>query len=264
MRQNRQIWLRFITGIVFFSFLIWFGYFTQKNIKELRTGTFDSDDNVPAVQTDLPDNSSRSTPSSVEIVTPAATTKPASLPINVNIKVPFISQAPFAVWEALHEDACEEASILMIEHMKNGTPTDNKQSVENEITSLVTWEEEKGYGPSITLEDLSMIATKKFGLKGSIKAATTGEIKTELAAGNPVIVGAAGKILPNPNFRNGGPNYHMLVIKGYNSTQFITNDPGTRFGENFVYTYNDLYNAIHNWDSNNILNGSKKYLVFYN
>jgi uncharacterized protein YvpB len=87
-------------------------------------------------------------------------------------------------------------------------------------------------------------------------------IKDELANGRPVIVGAAGKILPNPNFRNGGPNYHMLVVIGYDKNGFITNDPGTRKGQDFRYSFSDLFNAIHNWESNNILNGLKEYLVF--
>jgi len=87
-------------------------------------------------------------------------------------------------------------------------------------------------------------------------------IKKEIAAGHPVIVPAAGKVLPNPNFTNGGPNYHMLLIIGYDQTDFITNDPGTRNGKNFRYTYDGLINAIHDWNPNNILDGRKAVLVF--
>ncbi|MBI4122698.1 MAG: hypothetical protein HY462_01740, partial [Parcubacteria group bacterium] len=36
-------------------------------------------------------------------------------------------------------------------------------------------------------------------------------------------------------------------IRGYTPTQFITNDPGTKRGEEFVYPYNTLINAIHDW-----------------
>jgi hypothetical protein len=91
---------------------------------------------------------------------------------------------------------------------------------------------------------------------------TINSIKTEIAAGRPVIIPAAGKVLPNPNFKDGGPNYHMLVVKGYDANGFITNDPGTRLGENFRYTYDALINAIHDWDPTNILNGQKAFLVF--
>lgn len=261
MKSSRQTWLRLIAGIIFFLFLLWLGFFTRKITREHDTNTTISTIDVPAVQTDSSSSSTSSTPPATQIESSATTTKPTPLPTNVNLSVPFTSQAPFAVWDALHEDACEEASLLMIKHKNDGTSISGKQSIEDEITSLVAWEEQNGYGPSITLEELSKIAKIKFNLNGTVKVATIENIKTEIAAGKPVIVGAAGKILPNPNFRNGGPNYHMLVIKGYNSTQFITNDPGTRLGENFAYKYDDLINAIHDWDPDNILNGAKKYLV---
>ena len=35
------------------------------------------------------------------------------LPAEINLKVPFVLQAPNALWDALHEDACEEASVIM-------------------------------------------------------------------------------------------------------------------------------------------------------
>src|SRR3989344_2100854 len=254
MNQTKYSWSRLITGIIFFSFLIWLGFFTQKITREREIDTAVSNDNASVTQPSLPSNSTKSTPSSSAIENNPASTKPALLPKNVNLTVPFTSQAPFAVWDPLHEDACEEASLLMIKHFKNGTLIIDKQTADNEIIDLINWEKETGYGVSITLEDLSTIAAQKFGMAGTVKTATVDTIKSELAAGNPVIVGAAGKILPNPNFRNGGPKYHMLVIKGYNSTQFITNDPGTRKGDGFVYTYNSLLNALHDWDPGDILN----------
>jgi len=54
--------------------------------------------------------------------------------------------------------------------------------------------------------------------------------------------------LNNPNFKQPGPIYHMLVIKGYNSWEFITNDPGTRKGNSFKYPYSTLINAVHDWN----------------
>ncbi|HLC43917.1 MAG TPA: C39 family peptidase [Patescibacteria group bacterium] len=262
MNQTKYSWSRLITGIIFFSFLIWLGFFTQKITREREIDTAVSNDNASVTQPSLPSNSTKSTPSSSAIENNPASTKPALLPKNVNLTVPFTSQAPFAVWDPLHEDACEEASLLMIKHFKNGTLIIDKQTVDNEIIDLINWEKETGYGVSITLEDLSVIARIKFNLTSSVKTASIATIKSELVAGHPVIVGAAGKILPNPNFRNGGPNYHMLVIKGYTTTKFITNDPGTIKGEGFEYTFDALYNSIHNWDQNNILNGVKDYLVF--
>ena len=67
---------------------------------------------------------------------------------------------------------------------------------------------------------------------------------------------------PNPNFKDGGPNYHMLVVTGYDATGFVTNDPGTRLGQNFHYDYAGFDYAIHDWDATNIQNGGRDMLVF--
>src|SRR3989338_1557729 len=65
-----------------------------------------------------------------------------------------------------------------------------------------------------------------------IENPTVEQIKQSIASGHPVLVMAYGKALPNPYFRNLGPEYHALVILAYTDTQFITNDPGTWRGEN--------------------------------
>lgn len=62
-------------------------------------------------------------------------------------------------------------------------------------------------------------------------------------------------MLGNPYFTPPGPIYHMLVIKGYNLTEFITNDPGTRRGADYVYSYQTLMKAIHDWNNGNVESG---------
>ncbi|MFH0969206.1 MAG: C39 family peptidase [Patescibacteria group bacterium] len=190
--------------------------------------------------------------------------KESVIPDSVLLEIPFMSQAPFQEWDAFHEDACEEASLIMVKYFSDNKKLISKEQGEKEIQHLVLVEEENKYKSSITLNELNEVAEKYYGLgNGRVeKNITIDDIKKELADGKPVIVGAAGKVLPNPNFRNGGPNYHMLVIKGYDEKGFITNDPGTRLGENFRYTFDGLFNAIHDWNAKNILNGGKNYLVF--
>src|SRR3990172_1100789 len=59
---------------------------------------------------------------------PANQSSPKSRDISnqVLLDMPFLVQAPFAVWDPLHEDACEEASLIMVKHFfhkdKNLTP----------------------------------------------------------------------------------------------------------------------------------------------
>jgi len=253
---------RTITGVFFFSFLIYYTLLVRGlNSKNQLPDETEKKDLVTEEITSSPDQTVI-----VEQPEEQTATEPvderAELPTNINLAIDFMSQAPLAVWDQLHEDACEEASLLIVKHYIDDLPIGSPESFDTEINDLVDYENTHSFGPSITLQDLNQIAAAKFNLTGAVKTTTVESIKIELATGRPVIVGAAGKILPNPNFRNGGPNYHMLVIKGYTATEFITNDPGTRKGHNFVYKYDDLMNSIHNWDSDNILNGAKEFLVF--
>jgi uncharacterized protein YvpB len=198
-------------------------------------------------------------------VTPLPVVSPSPLPPKVTLDVPFLVQAPLAVWDELHEEACEEASLIMVNFYHTGKTIASREAGEKEITDLVAYETENGYAVDVTVEELAVIAKSYYGLStGRVENnITVDDIKRELSAGRPVIVPAAGKILPNPYFTAGGPNYHMLVITGYDADGFITNDPGTRRGQNFRYAYNDLMNAIHDWNGgHNILDGPKQYLVF--
>jgi hypothetical protein len=90
---------------------------------------------------------------------------------------------------------------------------------------------------------------------------TADDIKRFIANGQPVLAVADGKVLPNPHFRNDGPVYHALIIRGYTEIEFITNDPGTQFGRGFKYKYEDLLNAIHDWNSGDVKDGKKVILV---
>jgi len=58
-----------------------------------------------------------------------------------------------------------------------------------------------------------------------------------------------GQALGNPNFTPPGPEYHFLLIRGYNPSTdtFITNDPGTRNGELYKYSSDTLFNAIRDY-----------------
>jgi len=87
------------------------------------------------------------------------------------------------------------------------------------------------------------------------------DLKRAVANGYPVIVPASGKELPNPNFRNGGPLYHMLVVKGYTADRIITNDPGTHLGADFTYTYDGLMNAAHDWNGGDVTHGAPVMII---
>lgn len=79
------------------------------------------------------------------------------------------------------------------------------------------------------------------------------DIKTELFKGRAVIVAVNGQKLFNPFYTPPGPRDHMIVIKGYDNAtgEFITNDPGTKRGENFRYPELTLQNALQDYPTGN-------------
>jgi len=148
----------------------------------------------------------------------------------------------------LHEETCEEASMIMAVKYFTKAPL-NETIMETELQALVKWEGENGYGVDLTAQETVDILKNHFGMNAKLSTEVTSDrIKYELASGNLIIVPVAGRELGNPNFTGAGPIYHMLVIKGYNSSEFITNDPGTRKGNSWRYKYNVLISAVHDWN----------------
>lgn len=198
----------------------------------------------------------------VQPVAPAPTV--AALPPSTLLNVPFTAQAPLANWDALHEEACEEASLMMVKYYFHGQVFGSPEQVDQEIQALVSWETDHGYSVDLTASELVAVARDYYNFSTGrvLSNPTVDDIKQELAKGNLVVVPAAGRLLPNPNFTPPGPVYHMLVIKGYTDTEFITNDPGTRHGNSFAYPYQALLDANHSWNPTDILQGEKQMVVF--
>lgn len=204
----------------------------------------------------------REPPSIIAHPRPQDTSK-APLPSTFRIDVPFTPQAPHADWDDPYQEACEEASLLMVHRFLQGEdegmiPPDD---ADRDLLALVRWEEHKGYGQDVTVTQLGQIARDYYGYTPMIEEIVTVErIKELVAAGYPVIVPVAGRGLGNPYFSGEGPWYHMLAITGYDRNEFITNDPGTRRGEGYKYAYDVLVAAMHDWTGvkEEIRSGTKK------
>jgi hypothetical protein len=168
----------------------------------------------------------------------------------LNYPVLFASQAPFANWDELHEEACEEAAMIMaVKYFKNEPLSPH--IMEQGILNLVEWEKENGYKVDLSANETVEVLKNYFSQSSKIITDVTFEtIKRKLLDGNLIIVPAAGRQLGNPNFTGEGPIYHMLVVRGYDdkTNEFITNDPGTRKGEGYRYKYQKLIDAVHDWD----------------
>jgi len=189
----------------------------------------------------------------------------APLPEKTAIQVPFTSQAPLGRWDAVHEEACEEASLVMVKYYldkKSLTPI----IAEREIQKMVAFEM-KNYGDykDTTAVETAKLAGDFYGMKNLkvIYDFSAADLKKYLALGKPIIVPAAGRALDNPYFTPPGPLYHNLVLTGYDDDTIITNDPGTKRGENYRYDMDVLYDAIHDFPgkAENIEQGRKAMIV---
>ncbi len=183
----------------------------------------------------------------------------------INWDVPFTPQAPFANWDEVHGEACEEASALMVLRYFADKPFESPEEADREIVRLVKRnEEELGLPVDQTAQQVAaLIALENKRLRVSVVANPTEEsIKQALDKGSLIIIPAAGSQLGNPYYQNPGPIYHMLVIRGYTKNGYvITNDPGTKRGEGFVYKWDVLLSAIHDWNNGDVDNGDKAMIV---
>lgn len=194
-----------------------------------------------------------------------------SWPKEINLAVPMIYQAPFQIWDAVDEDACEEASILMVQAFYRGERSLTREEMRRRIDEIIAYEKRTlGFFESTTAAETVDVMVQFLGLENVrvLPVTSPDDIRRQLAAGRPVILPCDGKRLENPNFRNGGPLYHMLVVKGYKPAStagrpgwFITQDPGTRKGENYLYDENILTNAIHDWNGGDVPHGAKVMIV---
>jgi peptidase C39-like protein len=216
----------------------------------------------------LPSAQPRSTETPQESAVPVATPRPspAGLPEAINLDVPFTSQAPHKIWDYDHEEFCEEASALMaVSYLKGDHSITNPDVADQQLYAIKEWEMTTfGYFADTTTAETARILTDKFDVSAVrlIHVPTLFQIKTALSQGKVVLVPAAGRLLPNPNFKSPGPLYHMIVLKGYTRDgMFITNDPGTRLGADFLYTYDAVMNAMHDWNDGDVLNGEKIVII---
>jgi len=182
--------------------------------------------------------------------------EPAKTPDYKIQTVPFLSQAPFGDWKDLRQqDGCEEASAIMAMLWVRGDGRVTKDYALSKILDIHDYEEKNyGNGYDTSAEDtLENIINGYYNYKNAslITDATLENIRNELARGNLIIAPVNGQALKNPNYSGSGPERHMLVIIGYDPVkkEFITNDPGTRKGENYRYGETLFYNSIRDYAS---------------
>lgn len=186
---------------------------------------------------------------------PASTTPEIIYPKNVLLNIPFTSQAPSANWkDPRQQDSCEEASALMAIKWARGESLSSKQA-EKELLAISEWELAKydNFHDTSAKDTMERIIKSYFSHDKVelLENATLEEIKNEIFQGNALIAPMDGQKLKNPHYTGDGPERHMLIIRGYNihTKEFITNDPGTRYGEKYLYPETHFYDSIRDYST---------------
>lgn len=182
---------------------------------------------------------------------------------DLNLDVPYTSQAPERIWTQPWQDACEEAAVLMLDAYYRGYGL-STLSAKDELQKMVNWEEDRGWERSIPIEKIKTILQEYYKVTRPIRIIanpSVADIKGLIAAGKPVLAVADGRMLPNPYYSNGGPPYHAFIIRGYTEDKFITNDPGVNRGKDFPFPIDAVMDSLHDWNDGNVTRGTPSILV---
>lgn len=173
------------------------------------------------------------------------------LPKTFLLPVPFTDQAPTGKWDR-NED-CEEASIAMANAYLNGNEKDKLTATiaQEYITKLRIWENANlGYNADTGAYATSRMAEGAFGITvQQIKDYTEIDLKRELIKNHVVLLPINARLLGNPTYAESGPTYHMIVVRGYNTSGFIVNDPGTEQGSGMIYSFEILKKSAADWNN---------------
>lgn len=184
---------------------------------------------------------------------------------SIVLSVPFSSQAPEGNWKQPWGDACEETSILMVDRFYKNRTEIGVEEARDAILNIFRVKEGV-FGPSYdesAQKVKQMVELINSNWRAEIQEAPTVEqIKNELRQNRPVIVPLYARDLGNPYYTDEGPDYHMLVITGFNDEKgvFIVNDPGTRHGFQLEFGYDVVMNTIHDLSKPDYKAGEKRVL----
>ncbi len=257
---------------------LWYGFWQEEKSKtEVEKSLEPEEDNFPKQ-----DNTVKTTSTSIIVpadlasstssVKPIATLRTAVSPLtgtlvleegDLNLNVPYTSQAPERNWADPWQNACEEAAILMIDAYLRGYGL-SPLSAKDELLRMVQWEEDQKMFISLNAIEVKKIFTDYLHYKKTVKIVanpTVEQIKQFLNEGKPVLALAHGKTLGNKYYSNGGPDYHAFVIRGYTKDKFITNDPGVNRGANFLFPIENIMKSLHEWNDGDVKNGQPVVIV---
>ncbi len=165
----------------------------------------------------------------------------------LELPVPYLSQVPDGVWINPWANACEEASVLMVNAFYENTEIKISEAKQT-MQAMFAWENENfGKNFDTTAEEIGLLVAAKANFDTEIKTyPTLDEIKDQLRKKRPVIA-MLDQYLLSQKPRQLNASYHVLVIIGFDDTkqEFIVNDPAETTRR---YSYDRVMNALHDYD----------------
>ncbi len=175
-------------------------------------------------------------------------------PEMVDLDVPFVTEIPDGQWTAPWNNACEEASVTMVDQYYLGVKEISRAESKKLMWPLFAAEIKLfGYNADTNAEETAELAENMLDFAITIKDNPTLEdIKNELRNKRPVISMHYGFALNNPalRFRREGSSFHMMVISGFDdkTQEFIVEDPGNPNGVDFRYKYDNIMSTLHDFN----------------
>lgn len=215
--------------------------------------------------TQLNKNVTENTTNKPTLETPPKESPPQTTQIkkSVYIEIPFTVQAPNQRWN-IHEESCEEAVALMYHYFLKESKLKDipATTAHNEMLKMVAWQKSNyGKEPDLSIKAFGNFYQSYYGNKYKItNKATKDDIKEALSLGHPVIVPVMTHSLGNPNYGR-EDSYHLLLIKGYNDKEIITNDAGISKGKNYRYTWETMFKAI---DAQTFKMNQGRMMIYFN
>jgi hypothetical protein len=176
-------------------------------------------------------------------------------PSKLILSVPYINEAPNGNFSGNWKNACEEASMTMVEKYYLGKKTVGINEAMEAMQKLFDYQD-KVYASNADSDAVRTVAiiNNNLSYQAEIKTnPTISDIKNQIIRKQPVITLHYGFDLHNPNipFAVYGSYYHQMVVIGYDDTtkEFIVHDDGDQeFGANHRYGYDLFINSLHDFN----------------
>ena len=171
------------------------------------------------------------------------------------LPVPYVSEAPEGIWHQPWVNACEEATIMMVDGYYRRQESISVADAKAYLQNLFDMQDEL-YGSNRNADSrriAAIISRENYFNTEVIQEPDIEDIKNEIREGRPVLSLHRGFDLENPNieFSPTLSSYHTLVVVGFDDEKgvFIVHDPGDEVdGANHEYEYELFMNSLHDYD----------------